>query len=111
MLQLLLGQIPEAIYFALFIILTKSYKNKRILFIVLSIIEYILLLNLFPYSTWSHISYFALMYVIMNMTQLSNDDLMRHLIEQDKVLEEQTNDYLKKIVEQNEKIIELLKNK
>lgn len=47
----------------------------------------------------------------MNMTQLSNDDLMRHLIEQDKVLEEQTNDYLKKIVEQNEKIIELLKNK
>ena len=47
----------------------------------------------------------------MNMTQLSNEDLMRHLIEQDKVLEEQTNDYLKKIVEQNEKIIELLKNK
>lgn len=47
----------------------------------------------------------------MNMTQLSNDDLMKHLIEQDKVLEEQTNDYLKKIVEQNEKIIELLKNK
>lgn len=67
MLQLLLGQIPEAIYFALFIILTKSYKNKRILFIVLSIIEYILLLNLFPYSTWSHILYFALMYVMMKM--------------------------------------------
>lgn len=67
MLQLLLGQIPEAIYFALFIILTKSYKNKRILFIVLSIIEYILLLNLFPYSTWSHILYFVLMYVIMKM--------------------------------------------
>lgn len=44
----------------------------------------------------------------MNMTQLSNDDLMRHLIKQDKVLEEQTNDYLKKIVEQNEKIKSIL---
>ena len=47
----------------------------------------------------------------MNMTQLSNDDLMRHLIEQDKVLDEQTNIYLKKIIEQNEEIIKLLKNK
>lgn len=39
----------------------------------------------------------------MNVTQLSNDDIMRHLLEQDKVLDsqnnmlqEQTNDYLKK---------------
>lgn len=54
----------------------------------------------------------------MNMTQLSNDDLMKHLIkqdgvlnEQDKILDEQTHIYLKKIVEQNEKIIKLLENK
>lgn len=52
----------------------------------------------------------------MNVQQLSNDDLMRHLIKQDEVLDsqsnmlqEQTNDYLKKIIEQNEKIISLLK--
>lgn len=47
----------------------------------------------------------------MNMSQLSNDDIMKHLIEQDQVLAEQTNIYLKKIVEQNEEIIKLLKNK
>lgn len=45
----------------------------------------------------------------MNVTQLSNDDLMRHLLQQDKVLDEQTNIYLKKIIEQNEEIISLLK--
>ena len=44
----------------------------------------------------------------MNVTQLSNDDLMKHLIKQDKVLDEQTNIYLKKIIEQNEEIIKLL---
>ena len=47
----------------------------------------------------------------MNMSQLSNDDLMKHLLQQDKVLDEQTNIYLKKIIEQNEEIIKLLKNK
>lgn len=47
----------------------------------------------------------------MNVTQLSNDDLMKHLLKQDKVLDEQTNIYLKKIIEQNEEIIRLLKNK
>lgn len=52
----------------------------------------------------------------MNVQQLSNDDLMRHLIKQDEVLDsqsnmlqEQTNNYLKKIIEQNEEIISLLK--
>lgn len=33
----------------------------------------------------------------LNITQLSNDDLMRHLLQQDKVLDEQTNLYLKKL--------------
>lgn len=47
----------------------------------------------------------------LNVTQLSNDDLMKHLFQQDRVLDEQTNIYLKKIIEQNEEIIKLLKNK
>lgn len=52
----------------------------------------------------------------MNQKQLSNDDLMKHLQKQDNVLEnqnqildEQTNQYLKKIIEQNETVIRLLK--
>lgn len=58
--------------------------------------------------------YFALSYLAnlcqladfkMNISQLSNDDLMKHLIQQDKVLDEQTNIYLKEIVQQNKIII------
>ena len=46
----------------------------------------------------------------MNMSQLSNNDLMKHLLQQDKVLDEQTNIYLKKIIEQNEEIKNILNN-
>ena len=56
-----------------------------------------------------------LMVFQMNVSQLSNDDLMKHLLQQDKILDEQTNIYLKKIIKQNEEIKtilnELLKNK
>ena len=41
----------------------------------------------------------------MNISQLSNDDLMKHLLEQDFVLDDQTNNYLKKIVKQNDIMI------
>ena len=67
MLQLLLGQIPEAIYFALFMILTKSYKNKRALFIGLMTGEYVFLKHFITYSTWFHVIYFVLAYIIMKI--------------------------------------------
>lgn len=41
----------------------------------------------------------------------NNNDLMRHLQKQDKILEEQTQNYLEKIIEQNSKIIRLLEGK
>jgi len=41
----------------------------------------------------------------------NNDDIMRHLDHQDRILNEQTNSYLKRIVNQNEEIINLLKKK
>ena len=46
----------------------------------------------------------------MNLTEVSNDSIMKHLLQQDKILDEQTNDYLSKIVEQNKEIISLLKD-
>lgn len=46
----------------------------------------------------------------MNLTEVSNDTIMKHLFQQDKILDEQTNDYLSKIVKQNEEIISLLKD-
>lgn len=52
----------------------------------------------------------------MNIQEVSNDELLKHLMRQDKILDEQTrelqeqtNIYLKKIIEQNEEIINLLK--
>lgn len=66
-LQLLLGQIPEAIYFALFMIFTKRLDKKQILFTILMIIEYILLFNFTPVTIWSHISYFIITYMILRL--------------------------------------------
>lgn len=45
----------------------------------------------------------------LNIEQTSNDQLMKELRNQDKILDEQTNIYLKKIIEQNNEIINLLK--
>lgn len=45
----------------------------------------------------------------MNVRQTSNDEIMKHLLNQDKVLDDQTNIYLKEIIKQNETIISLLK--
>lgn len=45
----------------------------------------------------------------LNIEQTSNDQLMKELRNQDQILDEQTNIYLKKIIEQNQQIINLLK--
>lgn len=50
LLEIILGQIPEAVYFAIFILLTKEIKSKRVLFVISMILEYILILNALPYS-------------------------------------------------------------
>ena len=44
----------------------------------------------------------------MNLSQLSNDDIMRHLQQQDKLLNKEINQYLKEIIKQNDLIIKLL---
>ena len=67
MLELLIGQIPEAIYFALFMIYAKNLKDKKFLFIALMTIEYVLLLHLMPYSIYPKIAYIVISYVIMKM--------------------------------------------
>ena len=45
----------------------------------------------------------------LNKKQISNDEIARLLLEQDKMLDEQTNVYLKRIVEQNEEILRYLR--
>lgn len=66
-LQIILGQLPETIYFAIFMILTKRLQSKRILFTSLMILEYLLLLNILPFSTWAHVLYFAISYIILKI--------------------------------------------
>lgn len=67
MLQLFVGQIPEAIYFALFMIFTKQLKEKRILFITLLTLEYVLLLKIMPFSIYAHVGFFIMTYIIMKI--------------------------------------------
>lgn len=65
--QLLFGQIPEALYFALFMIFTKNLKEKRVLFIVLMIAEYILLKLVFPFNMWFQVAYTFTTYLILKV--------------------------------------------
>ena len=67
MLELLLGQIPEAIYFALFMIFTKELKSKRFLYIVLMITEYLLLKHFIEFSIWFQIAYTITQFVILKI--------------------------------------------
>lgn len=77
LLELFIGQVPEAIYFALFLILGKNIKNKRILFILLMVLEYFLLTRIFVYNIYFQIIYCFLTYVILkilykNKTQITD---------------------------------------
>lgn len=45
----------------------------------------------------------------LNQQQTSNDDLNKHLQEQDEILQEQNDKYLLKIIQQNEELLKLLK--
>lgn len=65
--ELFLGQVPEAIYFALFLILTKNLKNKRLLFIVIMTIEYVLSMNIKMFSTGSHVIYTILVFITLKV--------------------------------------------
>lgn len=67
MFNLLVGQIPEAIYFSLFMIYTKRLKEKRLLYITLMIVEYVLLIQIFPYNIWFQVLYTFISFLILKM--------------------------------------------
>ena len=67
MLELLLGQIPEAIYFALFMIFTKELKTKRILYTILMVIEYVLLKFFIEYNIWFQVAYTIIQFLILKL--------------------------------------------
>lgn len=51
---------------------------------------------------------FQILDLTLNLSQSSNDDLMKELLKQNKILDEQTNKYLKTIIKNQEKIIKIL---
>lgn len=67
MLELILGQIPEAIFFSLFMIYAKGIKEKRVLFTVLMVAEYLLLKQILSYNVWFQILYTFISYIVMKL--------------------------------------------
>lgn len=66
-LEILIGQIPEAIYFALFLIFTKQLKEKRILFTIVMILEYLLAMNISKFSINAHVFYTLLVFITLKV--------------------------------------------
>ena len=67
LLNIVLGQIPEAIYFALFMIYTKQLKEKRMLFIILMIVEYLLLKHFIAFNVWFQVLYTFMTFLILKI--------------------------------------------
>lgn len=64
-LEILLGQLPEAVYFALFMIFAKNLKEKRLLFVTTMIVEYFILKYMFVYNIWFQAIYIFMTYAIL----------------------------------------------
>ena len=60
-----LVQIPEPVYFSLFLIIGKNIKEKRLLLIVIMMMQYLLLMHIFPFNVW-----FQLIYTFMSFVNL-----------------------------------------
>lgn len=67
MLELIVGQIPEAIFFSLFMIYAKGLKEKRILFTILMVVEYIILTRFVIYNSWFQIIYTFMVFIILKL--------------------------------------------
>ena len=64
------------------------------------------------FNTWALIT--GILQILdynLNVNQTSNDELLTHLHLQDKILNEEINENLKKIIEQNKKIISIINDK
>ena len=66
-LEMVLGQIPEALYFSLFMIFTKQLKEKRIAFILLMTLEYLIIQKLIHFNIWLQIIYTLFVFVILKL--------------------------------------------
>lgn len=66
-LEIVLGQIPEAIYFGMFLLVGKNIKEKRLLFIGIMIFEYILLKQFIHFNVWFQLIYTFMSFVVLKI--------------------------------------------
>lgn len=66
-LELFLGQIPEGIFFALFMIFAKEIKDRRTLFVTCATVEYVFLIRCFPYSYVFHLLFLILTFLLLKL--------------------------------------------
>lgn len=74
-LEIVFGQIPEAMFFILFLIFVKGLKENLLQFVIFMCIDYILLMELFPYNIWSHILYFVITFIILKVLYKNKADI------------------------------------
>lgn len=67
LLELFLGQIPEAIFFSLFMIFVKNLQEKRILFSSLMILEYLFLTYFIKFNIWFQVLYTFATFLILKL--------------------------------------------
>ena len=69
MLEILVGQIPEAVYFSLFLIYAKNLKEKRLIFTILMVLEYLFLKHIIHlnYNILFQIIYTFFVYVFLKV--------------------------------------------
>lgn len=60
-----LVQLPEPVYFSLFLIIGKNIKEKKLLLTEIMIVQYLLLMHIFPFNIW-----FQLIYTFMSFVNL-----------------------------------------
>ena len=67
LLSLILGMIPEVLFFTLFLIYTKDIKEKKIKFFILIGIAYILCIMISRFKTLYYICYIGMIYIILKI--------------------------------------------
>lgn len=58
-----LVKLAEPIYFSLFLIIGKNIKEKRLLLTCIMIIQYLLLMQIFPFNIWFQLTYTFMSFV------------------------------------------------
>lgn len=64
---LFLEKIIEAIYFAIFLIIGKNIKNKKLLFIGIMVFEYLMLKHFISFSVYFQLAYTFMVYVTLKV--------------------------------------------